>query len=284
MRSRDGIFVNTMDSDAIILASLSDGLFRGLTPIGPLDRLVLRAATGLPRLPRRVQSAIIASRRCQASSLRLRHSLRDRHGVLLGAWSGGPGVTTGVLPRNTVVGRYCSIGPGIVVATENHPLDRLSVSGIFYDPDAGHVRSRTLQARPLLAIGHDVWIGGNSSILPGCLRIGHGAVVGAGSVVTRDIPPYAIVMGNPARIHRFRYPAESIAHLLASRWWSRSPDELVATGWTAKELVPLSGSGLREALDAIADRSPPDESTAHFDALFDAAPQPNFSSIHDAAQ
>jgi carbonic anhydrase/acetyltransferase-like protein (isoleucine patch superfamily) len=57
--------------------------------------------------------------------------------------------------------------------------------------------------------------------------IGHGAVIGAGAVVSRDVPPYAIVMGNPARVIGYRFSPERIAELLASRWWERSLDELL---------------------------------------------------------
>ncbi|PQO28766.1 hypothetical protein C5Y98_23585 [Blastopirellula marina] len=78
-----------------------------------------------------------------------------------------------------------------------------------------------LSERVLLEIGHDVWLGFNVVILPGCHRIGTGAIVGAGSIVTKDIPPYAIAVGNPARILRYRFPEEVCAKLLASQWWTR---------------------------------------------------------------
>ena len=67
-------------------------------------------------------------------------------------------------------------------------------------------------------IGHDVWIGRSAIVLAG-VEIGHGAVVGAGAVVTRDVAPYAIVAGNPARLIRFRFDETTRMRLLASRWW-----------------------------------------------------------------
>jgi acetyltransferase-like isoleucine patch superfamily enzyme len=63
----------------------------------------------------------------------------------------------------------------------------------------GYVK-RDMLDRPKLYIGHDVWIGANVIILPGCYKIGNGAIIGAGSIVTKDVPPYAIVAGNPSRL------------------------------------------------------------------------------------
>jgi len=67
-------------------------------------------------------------------------------------------------------------------------------------------------------VGHDVWLGYSALVLPG-VRIGHGAVVAAASVVARDVPPYAIVAGNPARVIRSRFPEEDVARLLRAAWW-----------------------------------------------------------------
>jgi acetyltransferase-like isoleucine patch superfamily enzyme len=74
-------------------------------------------------------------------------------------------------------------------------------------------------------IGHDVWIGCNSVVLSG-VTIGTGAVIGAGSVVTKDIPPYAIAYGNPAKVHRYRFDPETIDALLKSEWWRFSMEQL----------------------------------------------------------
>jgi acetyltransferase-like isoleucine patch superfamily enzyme len=79
--------------------------------------------------------------------------------------------------------------------------------------------------RGRLEIGHDAWLGVNSIITTGCHRIGIGAVVGAGAVVTKDVPDFAIVGGNPARILRYRFPEDLRQRILDSRWWERSIDE-----------------------------------------------------------
>jgi len=76
-------------------------------------------------------------------------------------------------------------------------------------------------------IGNDVWIGLRAIIMPG-VRIGDGAVIGAGSIVTKDVAPYAIVAGNPARFIRNRFTDEQIASLLAIRWWDWSDEKIIA--------------------------------------------------------
>nr|MCU0732495.1 hypothetical protein [Hyphomonas sp.] len=79
-----------------------------------------------------------------------------------------------------------------------------------------------------LEIGHDAWIAEYVVITSKCKRIGIGAVVGAGSVVTQDIPDYAIAVGSPARIVRYRFDEPVRAALLESRWWRLSPEQLLA--------------------------------------------------------
>lgn len=77
-----------------------------------------------------------------------------------------------------------------------------------------------------ITIGHDVWIGRNAVLLGG-ITIGHGAIVGAYSVVAKDVPPYAVVVGNPAQIKRYRFDEDTIASLLMIAWWDW-PDEVIA--------------------------------------------------------
>lgn len=114
----------------------------------------------------------------------------------------------------TSVGSYCSIGPGARIGGLGaHPLDTLSSHPIFYQYNKGEKFIENKYTR----LGSDVWVGANAIILDG-VSIGDGAVVGAGSVVTKDVPDYAIVAGNPARIIRYRFSAELIYQIKQSQW------------------------------------------------------------------
>jgi len=155
--------------------------------------------------------------------LTLRQILSQYHGVEVGAYSYGGCMTPG-LWRNVTVGRYVSVASGVRVFVRNHPLERLSMHPFFYAPECGWVPEDNLP-RGRLEIGHDAWIGLNSIITTGCRRIGIGAVVGAGAVVTKDVPDFAIVGGNPARILRYRFPEDLRQRILESRWWERSIEE-----------------------------------------------------------
>ncbi|MEJ5358035.1 MAG: hypothetical protein WHT06_05120 [Desulfobacterales bacterium] len=75
-------------------------------------------------------------------------------------------------------------------------------------------------------IGHDVWIGHNAIILPSVDKIETGAIIGAGAVIHRDVPPYSVYQGNPARLIKKRFADEKIEDVLQSKWWEKSIDEL----------------------------------------------------------
>ena len=127
------------------------------------------------------------------------------------------------------IGRYCSIGPHVVTHFTTHPLDHVSTSLFthhlqdrmiqsFTEDHGGEPTAFPFARRRAARLGHDVWIGARCLILPG-VEIGTGAVVGAGSVVSRPVGPYEVVAGNPARVVRKRFPEEVIARLLESEWW-----------------------------------------------------------------
>jgi len=112
----------------------------------------------------------------------------------------------------TKIGKFCSIGNLCTVGAHKHLIDGLTTS-----PGPSEF--------PPTTIGNDVWVGSNSVILAG-LTIGTGAIIGAGSVVTHDVPPYAIVAGNSARVLRFRFSDNDIAKLLESKWWDLPLEKL----------------------------------------------------------
>lgn len=158
-------------------------------------------------------------------SVTMRMIFRRHHAVDIGMYSHGGCFVPGMIDRETTIGRYCSVASGVRTMNRNHPLEQKSTHAFFFNPALGLVTRDVVPHAPL-AVGNDVWIGHNAIIAPHVSLIGNGAVVGAGAVVNKDIPPYAVVVGNPARVVRYRFPPKVIEELLASRWWERSIEEL----------------------------------------------------------
>lgn len=129
---------------------------------------------------------------------------------------------------HTNIGCFTSIANQVVIGGASHPMNWAGMSPVFY---AGRDSINTkfseylLDTPPNTTIGNDVWIGRSAIILSG-VNVGNGAVVGAGAVVTKDIPAYAIVAGNPAKIIRYRFD-ENIIHALENiNWWHLDKNEL----------------------------------------------------------
>lgn len=158
-------------------------------------------------------------------SATLRTIFRRHHGIEIGEYTHGGWIHPFHLDEGTVVGRYSSIAETVRTLTHNHPMNTRSTSGLFFNPFFGIVDRNGVE-NTRLRIGNDVWLGHNVVVLPSVRSIGDGAVVGAGAVVMRDVPPYAIVHGNPGRVIGYRFSPAKIAELLASRWWDRPLDEL----------------------------------------------------------
>lgn len=127
------------------------------------------------------------------------------------------------------IGAYCSFAEGVkVLLGGEHHSDWLTTYpfNVLWDEsqnNTGHPHSKGD-----VTIGHDVWIGTDALILSG-VTIGTGAIVGACAVITKDVPPYAIVVGNPARIIRKRFDDETIAKLLQIAWWDWNRDKIIHT-------------------------------------------------------
>lgn len=160
----------------------------------------------------------------------LRELLRRFYDVEVGMYSYGPLIWPGILPAGTKIGNYCSLAPGIKAFRRNHPVHRLALHPLFYNSSLGLIQSDSIHrdSDNPLAVDHDVWIGCDAIITPSCKRIGLGAVVGAGAVVTKDVAPFTIVAGNPARQIGVRFPIEIQRMVLASRWWEFPIDRLSA--------------------------------------------------------
>jgi virginiamycin A acetyltransferase len=127
-------------------------------------------------------------------------------------------------PERLIIGRYCALASGVrfIMPGANHADLGPSTFpfGIFGEPWAERTMDLVMGApsRGDTVVGHDVWLGYAALVLPG-VTIGHGAVVAAASVVTSDVPPYAIVGGNPALLIRMRYEADDVKRLLRAAWW-----------------------------------------------------------------
>lgn len=125
---------------------------------------------------------------------------------------------------NAEVGPFCSIAAQVSVGLAAHATSMVSTSPVFYDPAQPlprfFVQERLFTATlPRTIVGADVWIGQRAMIKAG-VRIGVGAIVGAGAVVTKDVPAYTITAGNPSRVIRPRFSVDVCERLLASRWWT----------------------------------------------------------------
>jgi virginiamycin A acetyltransferase len=176
-------------------------------------------------------------------SVNLRRVFAAYHGLEVGMYSHGAWTELFALDPGTKVGRYCSIAAGARVITANHPMNIKSTSALFFNPELGLVGQAIGPSSTTMTIGNDVWIGRDAIVLPSVRRIGDGAVIGAGAVVFQDVPPFAVVIGHPARAVRYRFSESKIAELLASRWWDKSLEELLPD--IASFLQPLEDEIVR---------------------------------------
>lgn len=122
-----------------------------------------------------------------------------------------------------IIGKFCAIARGVtfIMNGANHAMNGFSTYpfSIFGQEWARVMpHANQLPDKGNIEIGHDVWIGYQATLMPG-VTVGSGAIIGAHAVVSRDVPPYAIVAGNPARVVRFRFDEETIASLLEIAWW-----------------------------------------------------------------
>ena len=145
-----------------------------------------------------------------------------------------------------IIGKFCQIAAGVefVMNGANHQMNAVSTFP-FYTLEGWDMEPPAASDMPLkgdTVIGNDVWIGQNAVILPG-VHIGDGAIIGANSVVGSDVPPYTIVVGNPAREIRKRFDDDLIRLMLDFKWWDKSVEEI-------NQLIPLLTSGNLEKVKA----------------------------------
>jgi acetyltransferase-like isoleucine patch superfamily enzyme len=154
-----------------------------------------------------------------------KESLRDgieRYGDEVGDHSYGKPTIMRSGRTRCRIGKYCSVAPGVsILLGGNHRVDWVTTypfSAIAdWHPEAAGIRGHP-STNGDVVIGNDVWLGRCCTILSG-VTVGDGAVIGAEALVVKDVPPYAIVGGNPGRVIRFRFDEATIARLLTIRWW-----------------------------------------------------------------
>lgn len=188
------------------------------------DWLVRRYGSSRGFVRRLIQKYVTDREGGQNYSESLREIYRLYYGVEVGMYTMGGCFIPYAFGRNTTIGRYTSIAVTAFAATDNHPMHHKAMHGFFFNAELGIVDTNP-EFLPL-HIGNDVWLGHNSIIMPEVATIGDGAVVGAGAVVNKNVPPYAVVVGNPARVVRYRFLPEVIDRLVAERWWDKDISEL----------------------------------------------------------
>lgn len=157
----------------------------------------------------------------------IREYYRENHGLEIGYGTfGGCWLNPCLSWADVTIGRYCSVAGELKVKTGNHPMNLYTTHPISYSVEYGAPSVELAHTSGRLDIGHGVWIGERVLIMPGCKKVGNGAIIGGGSVVTHDVPPYATVAGNPARIIRYRFSEDQIKRLEESKWWEKDKDTL----------------------------------------------------------
>ena len=163
----------------------------------------------------------------QMLSPTLRRVFRDYHHIEIGLYSYGGCFNPDNIQAFAKIGRYCSFAENVYIYNANHPLSFKSTHPFFYNPSLGYVETEHISRRSIV-IGNDVWIGQNAIILASVTNIGDGAVIGAGTVVTKNVPDFAVVVGNPGKVIKYRFTEETIRKLKQERWWDKDIEDLQA--------------------------------------------------------
>lgn len=158
----------------------------------------------------------------------LRKIIKDYHGVEIGFFTAGGSFDasrSSKIQPGTKIGKYCSVASHVHSYNRTHPTHHVTTHAMLFNKKLGYVKQESKYETRI--IGNDVWLGQNSIILPPVKSIGDGAIIAAGAVVKKDVPPYAIVAGVPAKIIGYRFEEDVIAELLAIKWWDWDHDFIV---------------------------------------------------------
>lgn len=144
-----------------------------------------------------------------------------------------------------IVGKFCQIASGVrfIMNGSNHSMDGISTYPFKVFGEAWKDAPMTVSSKGNTVIGNDVWIGNSVTFMPG-VKVGHGAIIGTNSLVTKDVEPYTIIGGNPACVIKKRFDDETIKFLLQLNWWNWSVDKIT------QNIIPIT-TGDIEALRKI---------------------------------
>jgi acetyltransferase-like isoleucine patch superfamily enzyme len=186
------------------------------------------------------QQRAIKHRLLHSSKVKIEDGVVLDKKVKIGAYSFiGAGVLIG--PATAAIGKFCSIGSGSVIGPNSHDLKKVTTSTVPFvaatpeefsgcrtaDKSALYRDYKAQLNQYKALIEDDVWLGHNAIVMPG-VRVGTGAVVGSAAVVTKDVAPYSIVAGVPAKLVRMRFAPATVDALLEHRLYQRDPDQLLA--------------------------------------------------------
>jgi acetyltransferase-like isoleucine patch superfamily enzyme len=177
------------------------------------------------RLRSIIRKIVYKLERGELYSKTLRKIFKNYHGVEIGMYTHGGCFIPYNFDRFTTIGNYSSIARTAKAINHNHGMEFKSTHAFFFNPLLKYCDKNLVEFIPV-KIGNDVWMGEGAIIMPSVTKIGDGAVIGAGAVVNKDIPPYAVVVGNPARIVKYRFSKDVIEELLESKWWEKDMDQI----------------------------------------------------------
>jgi acetyltransferase-like isoleucine patch superfamily enzyme len=192
-----------------------------------LISLVLKRIYGIQKkwVRNLVLKALLKFEGGQFYSTSIREVFKKYHHVDIGMYTHGGCFIPGNFDKHTTIGRYSSIAMYARSFNRNHPTDFKSMHAFFFNSCLDYCKKDLIEYIPL-TVGNDVWIGHGAIILPNVQNIGTGSVIGAGSIITKDVQPYSIVAGNPATEIKKRFSDHIIKELLESKWWNKSIDEI----------------------------------------------------------
>jgi len=194
--------------------------------LAPLSRLLCRLyGLKMPRMRKLILALVKRLEGGQIYSETLRAIFSKYHNIEIGKYSYGGCFNPDNIQAFAKIGRYCSFAENVYIYNANHPLSFKSTHPFFYNPSLGYVETEHISRRSIV-IGNDVWIGQNAIILASVTNIGDGAVIGAGTVVTKNVPDFAVVVGNPGRIVKYRFSEQATRKLKQERWWDKDIDDL----------------------------------------------------------